>query len=159
MGKHGLSCDNVLSADLVSADGSHMSVSASKNGDLFWAIRGGGGNFGIVTALEFRLHALESVHGGLLLYPRGRAVDLLRRYRDVTAIAPDELTAHAAQSRPTWHEIQRRYWLLHHGSVLVLMRARDAPFVVIRAIRTLPIVDCLDAYILQFICAKTTQRR
>jgi FAD/FMN-containing dehydrogenase len=96
MGKFGLSCDNVISADLVSADGEHLSVSASQNEDLFWAIRGGGGNFGIVTALEFRLHPLESVHGGLLLYPRSSAIDLLRRYRDVTYKATDELTAYAA---------------------------------------------------------------
>ena len=96
MGKHGLSCDNVISADLVNADGAHISVSASQNEDLFWAIRGGGGNFGIVTALEFRLHSLQSVHGGLLLYPRSNAVDLLRRYRDVTGNVPDELTAYAA---------------------------------------------------------------
>ena len=96
MGKHGLSCDNVISADLVSADGAHISVSATQNEDLFWAIRGGGGNFGIVTALEFRLHSLPSVHGGLLLYPRSSAIDLLRLYRDVTAKAPDELTAYAA---------------------------------------------------------------
>jgi FAD/FMN-containing dehydrogenase len=96
MGKHGLSCDNLVSADLVGADGSHISVSESQNEDLFWAIRGGGGNFGIVTALEFRLHPLQSVHGGLLLYPRSRAVDLLRRYREVTCNAPDELTAYAA---------------------------------------------------------------
>ena len=54
MGKHGLSCDNVISADLVNADGNHLSVSATQNEDLFWAIRGGGGNFGIVTALEFQ---------------------------------------------------------------------------------------------------------
>lgn len=96
MGKFGLSCDNVISADLVSADGAHLSVSASQNEDLFWAIRGGGGNFGIVTALEFRLHPLESVHGGLLLYPRSSAIDLLRRYRDVTYNSADELTAYAA---------------------------------------------------------------
>jgi FAD/FMN-containing dehydrogenase len=96
MGKHGLSCDNLVSADLVSADGSHISVSELQNEDLFWAIRGGGGNFGIVTALEFRVHPLQSVHGGLLLYPRSSAVDLLRRYRDVTVDAPDELTAYAA---------------------------------------------------------------
>ncbi len=96
MGKHGLSCDNVISADIVSADGSHMSVSVTENEDLFWAIRGGGGNFGIVTALEFRLHLLKSVRGGLLLYPRSSAFDLLRRYRDVTVTAPDELTAYAA---------------------------------------------------------------
>jgi FAD/FMN-containing dehydrogenase len=96
MGKHGLSCDNLVSADLVSADGFHISVSELQNEDLFWAIRGGGGNFGIVTALEFRVHPLQSVHGGLLLYPRSRAVDLLRQYRDVTRNAPDELTAYAA---------------------------------------------------------------
>jgi FAD/FMN-containing dehydrogenase len=96
MGKHGLSCDNVISADLVNADGAHVSVSATSNEDLFWAIRGGGGNFGIVTALEFRLHPLESVEGGVILYPRAAAVDLLRRYRDVTLKAPDELTAYGA---------------------------------------------------------------
>jgi FAD/FMN-containing dehydrogenase len=96
MGKHGLSCDNVVSADLVNADGMHLSVSATQNEDLFWAIRGGGGNFGIVTALEFRLHPLESVEGGIILYPRSAAVELLRRYRDVTLTAPDELTAYAA---------------------------------------------------------------
>lgn len=96
MGKYGLACDNLISADLVNAEGRHMSVSASENGDLLWAIRGGGGNFGIVTAFEFRLHRLESVHGGIILYPRSRAVDLLRRYRDLTLTAPDELTAYAA---------------------------------------------------------------
>lgn len=96
MGKHGLACDNLISADLVNAEGRHMSVNASENEDLFWAIRGGGGNFGIVTAFEFRLHPLESVHGGIVLYPRSRAVDLLRRYRDLTLAAPDELTAYAA---------------------------------------------------------------
>ncbi|HWE84566.1 MAG TPA: FAD-binding oxidoreductase [Terracidiphilus sp.] len=96
MGKHGLSCDNVISADLVNADGSHFSVSATQNEDLFWAIRGGGGNFGIVTALEFRLRELASVHGGIVLYPRPAALDLLRQYRDLTFDAPDELTAYAA---------------------------------------------------------------
>ena len=96
MGKHGLSCDNVISADLVNADGNHLSVSATQNEDLFWAIRGGGGNFGIVTALEFRLHDLGPVHGGVVLYPRPLAFDLLRQYRDLTLSAPDELTAYAA---------------------------------------------------------------
>ena len=96
MGKHGLSCDNVISADIVTADGRHASASESQNGDLFWAIRGGGGNFGIVTALEFRLHEHDGVHGGILLYPRPSAFDLFRRYRDITATAPDELTAYAA---------------------------------------------------------------
>jgi len=59
----------------VNADANHLSVSATQNEDLFWAIRGGGGNFGIVTALEFRLHELPSVHGGVMLYPRPLALD------------------------------------------------------------------------------------
>jgi FAD/FMN-containing dehydrogenase len=96
MGKHGLSCDNVISADLVNAEGKHVIVSQTQNADLFWAIRGGGGNFGIVTALEFRLHDLNSVHGGMMVYPRTSAIDLLRNYRDITSSAPDELTAYAA---------------------------------------------------------------
>ena len=96
MGKHGLSCDNLISADLVNAEGRHKTASASENQDLFWAIRGGGGNFGIVTAFEFQLHTLKSVHGGVLLYPRGNAIDLIRQYRDITLTAPDEFTAYAA---------------------------------------------------------------
>ncbi len=96
MGKHGLSCDNVVSADLVNADGNHLFVSPTQNEELFWAIRGGGGNFGIVTALEFRLHQLANIHGGIALYPRPVAFDLLRQYRDLTSQAPDELTAYAA---------------------------------------------------------------
>ena len=88
MGKHGLSCDNVISADLVNAAGNHLTLSATENEDLFWAIRGGGGNFGIVTALEFRLHDLSRVQGGVPLYPRPLAVDLLRQYRDLTQRAP-----------------------------------------------------------------------
>ncbi|HEY6488433.1 MAG: FAD-binding oxidoreductase [Terracidiphilus sp.] len=96
MGKHGLSCDNVISADIVNADGDHVSASTMQNKDLFWAIRGGGGNFGIVTALEFQLHDLDLVHGGVMLYPRPSAWDLMRQYRDITQKAPDELTAYAA---------------------------------------------------------------
>ena len=96
MGKHGLSCDNMISADIVNAEGDHVSASATQNEDLFWAIRGGGGNFGIVTALEFQLHDLDVVHGGVMLYPRPSAWDLLRQYRDITQRSPDELTAYAA---------------------------------------------------------------
>jgi FAD/FMN-containing dehydrogenase len=96
MGKHGLSCDNVVSADVVDAEGRHVVASETQNEDLFWAIRGGGGNFGIVTALEFRLNDVPFVHGGIMLYPRAVATDLLRHYRDLTLHAPDELTAYAA---------------------------------------------------------------
>jgi FAD/FMN-containing dehydrogenase len=96
MGKHGLTCDNLISADLVDAGGRHLSASATENPDLFWAIRGGGGNFGIVTAFEYQLHPLDSVHGGVMLYPRDKAKELIRQYRDITLTAPDELTAYAA---------------------------------------------------------------
>ena len=96
MGKHGLACDNLVSVDLVDAAGCHLTASAEKNADLFWALRGGGGNFGIVTAFEYQLHSLGPVLGGILLHPGERALGLLRHYRDLTADAPDELTAYAA---------------------------------------------------------------
>jgi len=115
MGNFGLSCDNVVSADLVNADGDHLSVSATQNEDLFWAIRGGGGNFGIVTALELRLHELASIYGGIVLYPRPTAFDLLRQYRDLTAHAPDELTAYAALLTGHGHPIAA-IALCHSGS-------------------------------------------
>ncbi len=115
MGNFGLSCDNVVSADLVNADGNHLSVSATENEDLFWAIRGGGGNFGIVTALEFRLHPLTSIFGGIVLYPRPAASDLLRQYRDLTAAAPDEITAYAALMTGHGHPMAA-IALCHSGS-------------------------------------------
>jgi len=95
MRKHGLSCDNLVSADVVTADGRFMTASADENADLFWALRGGGGNFGIVTSFEFRLHELETVTGGMALYPRGRLADMLRFYREYTASVPDTVTAMA----------------------------------------------------------------
>ena len=96
MRKHGLACDNVLSIDVVTADGVFLTASAAENADLFWALRGGGGNFGVATAFEYRLHPLGTVLGGLVLYPWDRARDMFAFYRDFTATAPDELTAYAA---------------------------------------------------------------
>ena len=95
MRKHGLSCDNLVSADVVTADGQFLTARADENDDLFWALRGGGGNFGVVTSFEFRLHELEPVTGGMVLYPRDRLEDLLHFYRDYTASAPDTVTAMA----------------------------------------------------------------
>ena len=89
--KHGLSCDNLLSADVVTADGEFCRASPTENADLFWGLRGGGGNFGIVTAFEFQLHPLGPVLGGMLLYPLAQAPAVLRFYRDYVAQAPDEL--------------------------------------------------------------------
>jgi FAD binding domain-containing protein/berberine-like enzyme len=94
--KYGLTCDNVLSFDIVTADGKPRVASADENQDLFWALRGGGGNFGVVTSFEFRAHPVSMVLGGLIMYPRERAVEVLRFYRDFTQSAPEELTAYAA---------------------------------------------------------------
>src|SRR6201987_1563004 len=94
--KYGLTCDNVLWFDIVPADGERRVASGNENEDLFWALRGGGGNFGVVTSFEFRVHPVSTVLGGLVMYPRDRAVEVLRFYRDFTRSAPEELTAYAA---------------------------------------------------------------
>lgn len=94
--KHGLTCDNVISFELVTAEGEVLTVSADEHPDLFWALRGGGGNFGVVTSFEYRLHAVHTVLGGLLLHPRERAVEMLEFYREFTRSAPDELATYAA---------------------------------------------------------------
>ena len=94
--KYGMSIDNLLSCQLVTADGRVLTANASENEDLFWALRGGGGNFGVVTSFEFQAHPVHTVLGGLLLYPRNVAVDVIRHFRDYMQSAPDELTAYAA---------------------------------------------------------------
>jgi FAD/FMN-containing dehydrogenase len=93
MGSCGLACDNLVAADLVSADGRVLRASVEENSDLLWGLRGGGGNFGIVTALEYQLHPVTTVLGGAITYPVDLAADVLRAYRDVTDAAPDELVA------------------------------------------------------------------
>lgn len=94
--KYGMTVDNLLSADVATADGSLLRVSPDEHPDLFWAIRGGGGNFGVVTSFEFRLHEIGTqVLSGLLIHPIEDAVDLLRGMRGICASAPDELTVWA----------------------------------------------------------------
>jgi FAD/FMN-containing dehydrogenase len=91
--KYGLACDNLISAEVVLADGSIVRASEDENEDLFWGIRGGGGNFGIVTEFEFRLHDLGPVVlAGLALWPLERAPDVVRAWRDYVDEAPDELS-------------------------------------------------------------------
>ena len=90
--KHGFAADSLLRADVVTADGAIVTANADRNADLLWALRGGGGNFGVVTALEIRLHPVTTVYGGAASYPLERAADLLARYRDTAATRPDELT-------------------------------------------------------------------
>jgi FAD/FMN-containing dehydrogenase len=90
--KHGLACDNLVAAELVTADGELVRASEEENPDLLWALRGGGGGLGVVTALEFRLHPVgPQVMAGLVLHPAERAPELLRLFRDVMRHAPDEL--------------------------------------------------------------------
>jgi FAD/FMN-containing dehydrogenase len=96
MGKHGLSCDNLLSADIVTADGRFLTVSAERNPDLFWGLRGGGGNFGVVTSFEYRLHPVTSVVAGMVVHPMDKAKELLRFYRDFARSSPDEVISAAA---------------------------------------------------------------
>ncbi len=92
-GKHGLTIDNLLSAEVVCADGEVRVASATQNADLFWAIRGGGGNFGVVSSFEFALHPIgPEVLSGLIVHPLAGARSLLQSYRDICARAPDELT-------------------------------------------------------------------
>jgi FAD/FMN-containing dehydrogenase len=96
-GKHGLSLDNLVSADVVTADGQLLRASDRDNPDLFWGLRGAGANFGIATSFEFRLHPVgPMVVGGMVAHPIGRAVEVLRFYRAFAASQPDELTTYAA---------------------------------------------------------------
>jgi FAD/FMN-containing dehydrogenase len=93
MRKYGLTCDNLLSADLVDADGQFLRASAEDNPELFWGLRGAGGNFGIVTSFEYRLHPVgPTVLAGPLYFEMEAAREVLRFYRDFIAVAPDELT-------------------------------------------------------------------
>jgi FAD/FMN-containing dehydrogenase len=93
MGKYGLALDNLRSVELVTAEGKVVWTSNDEEPDLFWAVRGGGGNFGVVTSFEYQLHAVgPTVTGGLVAHPFDRARDLLRFYRDSTASLPDEHT-------------------------------------------------------------------
>jgi FAD/FMN-containing dehydrogenase len=90
--KYGLTCDNLISAEVVTADGRVVAASEDENEDLFWGIRGGGGNFGVVTRFDFRLHELGPiVLAGLALWPVDRATEVLRAWRDFADRAPDEV--------------------------------------------------------------------
>jgi FAD/FMN-containing dehydrogenase len=95
MGKHGLTVDNLIAADVVTADGEFRKASAKDNADLFWALRGGGGNFGVVTSFEYRLHPVTTVMGGLVLYPLDQARAVLRFYREFCRTLPDEAEAYS----------------------------------------------------------------
>jgi hypothetical protein len=91
MRKHGLACDNLLSVDVITAEGRQVTASATENPDLFWGVRGGGGNFGVVTSFKYQLHPIGPVVGGLVIYPMSQARGFLKIYREFTASAPDDV--------------------------------------------------------------------
>ena len=95
MAKYGAVCDNVVSADVVLADGRHVRASAEENADLFWGIRGGGSNFGVVVSFDYRLHEVGDVLAGQFLFPIDRARDVLLRYRDLMRDVTDDLETSA----------------------------------------------------------------
>ena len=97
MGKHGMAVDNLRAVELVTAEGEVVRASPEENQDLFWAVRGGGGNFAIVTSFEYSLHAVgPMVTGGLIAFPFDNAKSVLRSYRDLAASLPDEMTIDCA---------------------------------------------------------------
>jgi FAD/FMN-containing dehydrogenase len=117
--KYGLTIDNLLSADIVTADGQLMRASATENPDLFWAIRGGGGNFGVVTSFEFKLHKLGTqVLSGLVVHPFEDAERVLKDYRRLVASAPEELTCWVVMRKAPPLPFLPEEW--HGREVLVL---------------------------------------
>jgi FAD/FMN-containing dehydrogenase len=92
----GLSCDNLISADVVTADGTMHVASEKDDEDLFWAIRGGGGNFGVVTSFEFAVHPVKDIYGGPMFFELAHARDVLEHYREYIATAPEQLGAFPA---------------------------------------------------------------
>lgn len=91
--RYGLSCDNLVSADVVTAEGRTLTASATENPDLFWGLRGGSGNFGVVTSFEFQLHPVDMVHGAIILYSIDEARDVAEFYREYIRSAPEEFGA------------------------------------------------------------------
>jgi FAD/FMN-containing dehydrogenase len=92
IGRHGLSCDNLVGAQVVTVDGDVLELGGNEHAELFWAIRGGGGNFGVVTRLDFRLHPVSDAVGGMLIWPYAAAPDAMRAFRDAAFEAPDDFT-------------------------------------------------------------------
>jgi len=91
--RYGLSCDNLESVDVVTASGQFLTASAAENADLFFGVRGGGGNFGVVTSFEYHLHPVTTVLSGIIAYPFQKAREVLKLFRELTSAAPDELAS------------------------------------------------------------------
>ncbi len=94
--KHGLSCDNLLEAEIVTADGLRLVANTSQHAELFWGIRGGAGNFGVVTSMKFQLHPVDTILGGMIIHPQDKSREVLQFYREFMKTAPEELTLYAS---------------------------------------------------------------
>jgi FAD/FMN-containing dehydrogenase len=147
MRKFGVTCDNLLSANIVTADGRLVKASATEQQELFWGVRGGGGNFGIATEFDYQLHAVSPVLAGTIYYPARKAREILRFYRDYIVDIPDELTTMfayiAASPTPFLHK-------LLHGSPAIAIHVCytgriEAGEKVVKPLRVLgpPIEDAL----------------
>jgi len=137
--KYGLTVDNLVSADVVTADGRLLTASATENQDLFWGLRGGSGNFGVVTSFEYQLHAVgPTILGGMVAYPLGRAKEVLNFYRQFARAAPDDVTTYAAFVTPPGGETVAALFCCYCGPV-------DKGEEVIRPLRSLgsPVQDLL----------------
>ena len=149
--KFGLTVDNLISADLVTADGELVRASEKEHSDLFWALRGGGGNFGVVTSFEFKLHALgPEVLSGLIVHPFENAAELLRGFRRLANEAPDELTTWAVMRKAPPLPFLPAEW---HGKEVLIFAACYSGDVkegekATKALRSLgkPIVDVISLH-------------
>jgi FAD/FMN-containing dehydrogenase len=148
MRKFGLACDNLVAADLVTADGRLVHASESENADLLWGLRGGGGNFGVVTQFELRLHPLgPMIYAGPIFYPAEAAGDLLRAFRDWAGDAPDEVTAMVDLTTAPPLPVLPEGW--HGKKVAALIAASTGPLeegeALVRPLREVaePIADLL----------------
>jgi FAD/FMN-containing dehydrogenase len=144
--QHGLTIDNLLEADVVLADGRFVTASETENADLLWALKGGGGNFGVVTSFLFRTHPVGMVHGGPMLFELADAPAVLRWYRAFQRTAPDNLYVFAGlQGVPPGEPFPKEHW---GKSVCVLMVCHNGPLAegeamvgAIRAALPKPIID------------------
>ena len=129
MAKHGLAADNLLAVELVTAAGDVLTVDADSDPDLFWALKGGGGNFGVATSFTFRMHPVRTVVGGLIAHPIGAARDVLRFYRDAVRDVSDELTVFAGLVHaPDGSGVQLAAMVVFHAGTEEQAERELAPF-------------------------------
>ncbi len=148
MRSYGLACDNLVAADVVTADGRVVHASETENADLLWGLRGGGGNFGIVTRFEFALHPIGAqIYAGPVFYPAQEAFDLLRVFRDWAGDAPDEITAIVNLTSAPPLPVIPEEW--HGKKVVALVAASTGPVdegeALVRRVREVaePVADLL----------------